>query len=42
VLAHRLTLSPEARLQGLTADDVVADVLQDVPIPVARSVAQPV
>jgi len=42
VLAHRLALSPEARLQGLTADDVVADVLQDVPIPVARSVAQPV
>jgi MoxR-like ATPase len=42
VLSHRLTLSPEARLQGLTAEDVVADVLQDVPIPVARSVAQPV
>jgi MoxR-like ATPase len=42
VLAHRLALTPEARLQGMTADDVVADVLQDVPIPVARSVAQPV
>jgi MoxR-like ATPase len=33
VLCHRLLLSPEAQLQGLTAADIVGDVLNIVPIP---------
>ena len=34
VLAHRLILSPRARLRGLTAEEVVAEVLTLVPVPV--------
>jgi MoxR-like ATPase len=33
VLRHRILLRPEADLEGLTADSVVADVLAAVPIP---------
>ena len=33
VLRHRIILRPEADLEGLTADSVVADVLAAVPIP---------
>jgi len=36
VLAHRLILTPEAQLAGVSADDVVADALEEVPVP-ARS-----
>jgi MoxR-like ATPase len=32
VLAHRLLLTPDARLRGLTAEDVLANLLQSVPI----------
>ena len=35
VLSHRLILSPEAQLQGMTAADVVSDILRNVPIPAA-------
>jgi MoxR-like ATPase len=33
VLAHRLSLEPSAKFSGLTAQAVVADVLQSVPVP---------
>ena len=33
VLAHRLLVTPEAQLQGLTAGDVLADILRAVPVP---------
>ncbi|MBI4232877.1 MAG: MoxR family ATPase, partial [Chloroflexi bacterium] len=33
VLAHRLILTPQARLRGRTADEVVAEVLASVPVP---------
>jgi MoxR-like ATPase len=33
VLAHRLLVTPEAQLQGLTPADVLADVLRAVPTP---------
>jgi MoxR-like ATPase len=33
VLAHRLKLDPQARFSGLTAEAVVGDVLQQVPVP---------
>jgi MoxR-like ATPase len=33
VLRHRFLLRPEAELEGISADDVVRDVLRDVPIP---------
>lgn len=34
VLAHRLILSSQARLRGRTAEQVLAEILQDVPVPV--------
>ncbi len=34
VLAHRLILSPDARLRGRTAQDVLRDVMDRVPVPV--------
>ncbi len=37
VLAHRLLVTPEADLQGVTASDVVRDVLDSVPVPRPRS-----
>jgi MoxR-like ATPase len=33
VLRHRLLLKPEADLEGLTADQVLADVLASVEVP---------
>ncbi|WP_310376463.1 AAA family ATPase [Catenuloplanes atrovinosus] len=33
VFAHRVLLTPEAALRGTTADDVVADALRAVPVP---------
>nr|MBO2502176.1 MoxR family ATPase [Thermoanaerobacterales bacterium] len=33
VLAHRLVVTPEAQLQGVTAADVLAEVLRAVPVP---------
>jgi MoxR-like ATPase len=33
VLAHRLILTPEAQLGGVDTDEVVADVLEEVPVP---------
>ncbi|HEX4903568.1 MAG TPA: MoxR family ATPase [Acidimicrobiales bacterium] len=37
VLAHRLLVTPEADLQGVTAADVVRDVLDSVPVPRPRT-----
>ena len=34
VLAHRLILSPESRLRGQSADDVVKRLLDKTPVPV--------
>ena len=33
VLAHRLLVTPEAQLQGITASDALGEVLQSVPVP---------
>ncbi len=33
VLAHRLLVTPEAQLQGITSADAVADVVNQVPVP---------
>ena len=33
VLEHRLILRPEYEIEGLTVTDVIAKILQDVPIP---------
>ena len=40
-LAHRLILKPQRRLQGVTAEQVVQQVLQQVPVPVAEGVPGP-
>lgn len=34
VFAHRLVLSPESRMKGITAQSVVLKVLKTVPVPV--------
>ena len=36
VLAHRLLVTPDARMRGVQAEDVVSDILQRVPVPGAR------
>jgi MoxR-like ATPase len=36
VLQHRLTLTPEARLGSVEANDVLDDVLRSVPVPTGR------
>ena len=33
VLAHRLVLSPDAKVHGQTAEDVVTRILEVVPVP---------
>ncbi len=33
VLAHRLVLSPEARMKGQTADGILSALLSSVPVP---------
>jgi MoxR-like ATPase len=35
-LAHRLIMSPEARMRNATAPAVIASVLQEVPVPGSR------
>ena len=37
VLSHRLILSPESRLRGRTADEVLTEILDRVPVPVEES-----
>jgi MoxR-like ATPase len=37
VLAHRLLVTPEAQLQGLSAADALTEVLQAVPVPAAQA-----
>ena len=37
VLAHRLILSPESRLRGHTADEVLTEILDRIPVPVEES-----
>lgn len=34
VLAHRLVLSPEARMRNMTAEKILAGVIGSVPVPV--------
>ncbi|WAC18426.1 MoxR family ATPase [Luteolibacter sp. SL250] len=34
VIAHRLVLSPEARYSGITARRIVADIIEETPVPV--------
>jgi MoxR-like ATPase len=36
VLEHRLALTPEAQLRGVTAAEVLDDVLRTVPVPSGR------
>jgi MoxR-like ATPase len=36
VLRHRITLHPDAELQGMRADDRIADILRAVPVPRAQ------
>lgn len=36
VLRHRLVLRPEAELAGRTAEDLVADLLAQIPVPIGR------
>ncbi|MEZ5140921.1 MAG: hypothetical protein R2726_00135 [Acidimicrobiales bacterium] len=33
VLAHRLLVTPEAQLQGITSGDAVEEILASVPVP---------
>ena len=33
VLRHRLTLTPEAQIEGLTADECIENLLKQVPVP---------
>ena len=33
VFAHRVLLSPDAQLRGVTADEVLADAVARVPVP---------
>ena len=35
-LAHRLIMSPEARMRNATAQAVIASVVQEVPVPGSR------
>ena len=37
VLAHRLLVTPEAQLQGVTAADALAEVLHAVPVPAGKT-----
>jgi MoxR-like ATPase len=37
VLGHRLLVTPEAQLQGVSSTDAVADLLRSVPVPTGRS-----
>lgn len=37
VLGHRMLLSPEAQLQGVTASGLVSQLLTAVPLPDGRS-----
>ena len=37
VLSHRLVLTPEAELAGMTAEQLLVDVLASVPVPSGRS-----
>ena len=34
VLAHRLQLTPDAQLQGISAERILQDILAQVPVPV--------
>jgi MoxR-like ATPase len=36
VLSHRILLSPEAQMRGTTSEDVLADVMERVPVPAPR------
>ena len=38
VLAHRILLTPEAQVAGITADDLVDELLRRVPVPAPQPV----
>jgi MoxR-like ATPase len=37
VLIHRIMISPQMRLRGRTPEEVLADVIESVPVPVVQS-----
>jgi MoxR-like ATPase len=37
VLAHRLLVTPEAQLQGISPADALTDVLRSVPVPTGQA-----
>jgi MoxR-like ATPase len=39
VLMHRLILKPESRLRKVTAAEIVAEVVADVPVPILKTKA---
>ena len=36
VLAHRLILTPEARMKGVSAQQVLSQLIETVPVPTGR------
>jgi hypothetical protein len=36
VLTHRILISPQTRLRGRTPEEVVMEVIDEVPVPVER------
>ena len=36
VLSHRLVLTPEARMKGISASQVLAQLIDTVPVPTGR------
>jgi hypothetical protein len=37
VLTHRMILRPEARLQNVSAEELVTDILDETPVPMMES-----
>jgi MoxR-like ATPase len=41
VLTHRMILRPEARLQNVSAEELVTDILDETPVPMIEGRAAP-
>jgi hypothetical protein len=41
VLVHRMILRPEARLQNVTPEELVTDILDETPVPMIEGRAAP-
>ena len=41
VLTHRMILRPEARLQNVTAEELILDIMDETPVPMLESRAAP-